>query len=383
MIRLAQELANDFFVVWFDAESSLVTESANQFEILLGMGVAIHEAAKVAGFRPRQKLADNLVNSLPKFVKTYEERKGFSLSLDQLGKQVCAFAFIAGTGALAGPLAAGAAAVATGIAAATRLELGLNDKLVKTLELPANRQAIMGALNNIIESTRKSAGKPLLVITDGLDKVSAARARQLFAESVLLAEPACALVYTAPIEFYYRLVAEQATNIFEESLLLPNPPVAKRPPTGEHWQMEREPHEEGLQVMCAVLTKRLVGREKAVADIITAEAMNTLARASGGVMRELIRLFRDATRIARLREVALIDDAIAQDVVGRKWQEITPRLNTQHREALRLVLQKGELNGGPHAATEDELLRSLYLLLYKEDQGEPWFDAYPGVLSLL
>ncbi len=97
--------------------------------------------------------------------------------------------------------------------------------------------------------------------------------------------------------------------------------------------------------MRAVLIKLLDGREKAVAEIITAEAMNTLARASGGVMRELIRLFRDATRIVRLREVTPIDEAIAQDAVGRKQQEIAPRLNTQHREALRLVLQKGTLKG--------------------------------------
>lgn len=383
LIRLAQELANDFFVVWFDAESSLVTESANQFEVLLGMGVAMHEAARVAGFRPDPKLADDLMKSLAKFVRTYEQRKGFSLKLDQLVKQVFAFAFTAGTGVLAGPVAAGAAAVAAGIVAATRLELNVDDKLVKALELPPNRQAIIGALNKIIAGIQKSAGKPLLVITDGLDKVSVARARQLFADSALLAEPACALVYAAPIEFRHRLLAERATNLFDEYLILPNPAVAKRPPTGEQWQMAREPNEEGLQVMRAVLTKRLDGHEKAVADIITTEAMNTLARASGGVMRELIRLFRDATRIVRLRDMTRIDEAIAQDAIGRKQQEISPRLNAQHREALRRILQKGTLSGGQHEATEEELLRNLYLLSYQEGRDDFWFDAYPSVLSLL
>jgi hypothetical protein len=74
--------------------------------------------------------------------------------------------------------------------------------------------------------------------------------------------------------------------------------------------------------------------------------------------------------IARLRDITQIDEAIAQEAIGRKQQEIAPRLNTQHREALRLVLQKGTLSGGQHESTEDELLRSLYLLSYQEDRAE-------------
>ena len=383
LIRLAQELATDFFVVWFDAESSLLPESANQFDILLAMGVAVHDAARVAGFHPDPKLANDLTKSLAKFVRTYENRKGFSLNLDQLVKQIFAFAFTTGVGMVAGPVAAGATAVATGIADATRLELNIDDKFVKMLELPPNRQEVIGALNKIIEGTQKSAGKPLLVITDGLDKSSAARARQLFADSALLAEPACALVYAAPIEFYHRLLAEQAANLFDEYLLLPNPPIARRPLTGEHWQMEREPAEEGLQVMRNVLNKRLAGRGEVVTEIVTTAAVDVLAKASGGIMRELIRLFRDAIRIARLLGVTRIDETIAQDAVNRQRQEIAPRLNVQHREALRVVLRQGTLSGGQHESVEDELLRSLHLLSYQDEQSNFWFDAYPSVLSLL
>src|SRR5262249_36930586 len=140
---------------------------------------------------------------------------------------------------------------------------------------------------------------------------------------------------------------------------------------------------EGLQVMRKVLAKRLAGREKEVADIITTPAVDILARASGGVMRELIRLFRYAIRIARLRGVTQIDEAIARDAVSRQRQEIAPRLNVQHREALRLVLQQGMLSGGQHESIEDELLRSLHLLSYQDDQNDSWFDAPPSVLSLL
>jgi hypothetical protein len=122
----------------------------------------------------------------------------------------------------------------------TRLELKVGDEQVKTLEQPLNRREIIGAVNKIIEGVRAQAGKPLLIITDGLDKVPAIRARKLFADSALLTEPACALIYTAPIEFYHRLTAGHATNLFDEYKILPNPAVQKRPLTGDNWKMERE-----------------------------------------------------------------------------------------------------------------------------------------------
>lgn len=83
---------------------------------------------------------------------------------------------------------------------------------MRTLELPANRQQVIGALKAIITDVQDRCGKPLLVITDGLDKAPPGRARLLFAESRLLTEPACSLIYAAPIELYHRLSAGHARD---------------------------------------------------------------------------------------------------------------------------------------------------------------------------
>ena len=96
---------------------------------------------------------------------------------------------------------------------------------------------MIGALNNIIDGVQDKAQTLVLIITDGLDKVSSARARLLFAESTLLTEPACALVYASPIEFHHRLTAGQAVNIFDEYRMLPNPTVQRRPLTGNNWKL--------------------------------------------------------------------------------------------------------------------------------------------------
>jgi hypothetical protein len=157
LMRTGQDLVHDFFVVWFDAEQSLA-DTATHLEVLLGMGLAVHAAARAAGLNPADQLANDLVRSLAKFVRKYEERKGFTLKLDQLLKQVFAIALVTGAGAVGGPpaaLAAGAAVVGAGQVFKTfRIELNVRDDLVKTLELPANRQEVIGALNEIIEDVQ-------------------------------------------------------------------------------------------------------------------------------------------------------------------------------------------------------------------------------------
>ncbi len=386
LMRLGQELANDYFVVWFDAEMSLATETANHFEVLLGMGLAIHATAEAVRLKPDKRLARKLLNSLSKFVAKHEERDSFTLNLDQVLKQVFAITFIAGAGAVGGPPAAvlaGAFAVGVNeVLKATRLELNVRDELVKTLELPPNRQEVIGALNKIIEETERKSKKPMLVITDGLDKISAARAQMLFAGSALLAEPASAKLYSAPIEFYHRLIAGNATSLFDEYTMLPNPPVHQRPPTGEHWRMERSPNEDGLQIMRKVVARRLTAHGKSAAEIITPAALEMLSRASGGVMRELIGYFRDAATSAQLLGKMQVNEKIAQDAIDERQLQIAPRLNVDYRKALRQVLEQGALSGGAQENLEDNLLRSLYLLSY-QDEKNFWFDAHPNVLPLL
>jgi DnaJ-domain-containing protein 1 len=103
---------------------------------------------------------------------------------------------------------------------------------------------------------------------------------------------------------------------------------------------------------------------------------------SGGVMRELIRSFRDAATFTQLLDRMQIDQEIVQKAIHRRRQELGPRLTLAHRDALKLILRQGMLSGGQQEATEDELLRNLHLLSY-QDNGNAWFDAHPNVLPLL
>jgi hypothetical protein len=47
------------------------------------------------------------------------------------------------------------------------------------------------------------------------------------------------------------------------------------------------------------------------------------------------------------------------------------------------VLREGTLSGGQSAVVEDEPLRGLHLLSYRDDRDTFWFDVHPTVLPLL
>jgi hypothetical protein len=386
LMRLGQYLATDFFVVWFDGENTLSRDKANQFDILLGMGIAVYLAAKSVGMQPNKKLTDAFVKSFASFVRKYEDRKTFTLKLDQLAKQVFTIAITAGAGVLGGPagaVMAGAAAAGVGAFKATALELNVKDELVRYLELPANRQEIVGNLNKIIFDVQKLAKKPLLVITDGLDKVSALRARLLFAESSLLAEAACALIYAAPIEFYHRVYGSYAAAVFSEYSLLPNPPVNKRPPTGDGWGRKRDFDSSEGNVIREIISQRLEFRGHTTNEVITPEAQNLIASASGGIVRDAIRFMQYAALSAQIEKVLQINPSLVRSVIETQRQEMRARLTATHQDALIAVLRRGSLVGGASEVVEDELLHAAYLLSYQGSDGDFWFDAHPNALFSL
>jgi hypothetical protein len=378
LIKLREELAEDFFVVLFDAELTLTPETTNHFDIILGMGIAIFAQAQLSRLNPDPKLADGLLKSLSKFIRKYEDRKGFKLNLTDILKQVAAGLF------KAGGLATGDPAVMLAAAAfeATRLELNVGDEHIRTLELPPNRIEIIGALNRIIEWVRSASGKRVLLIVDGLDKVATPRARLLFADSSLLRDPLCSLVYAAPIVFYHRAEAWQAKQIFDAYEMLANVPVQNTLPRDKQWLESRELSAPGIEVMRKVVERRLEKHNLSVDDVITTEAMTLLAQMSGGVMRTLILLFNNAATFAKMKGQDRIDRELALKAVMKQRMEFKLRLNLQYREALEKVIKERTLLGGASGSVEDELLINDYLLSYR-DENDAWFDIHPNVLPLL
>jgi DNA polymerase III delta prime subunit len=204
----------------------------------------------------------------------------------------------------------------------------------------------------------------------------------LFAESSLLSEPACALIYAAPIEFYFRIGARGANDYFTDYKILPNPPVIKRPPTGDDWRAERRDDEAAIEVMRKVVRKRLENRGLQPQEVVTSEALDVMAKMSGGVMRDLIRLFSDAATFAQTLKRERIDEEIARKAVYKYRREMSARMTVVLRNALIDVLKEGYLKNGNQTEAEDDLVKALYLLSYQSGD-DTWFDAHPNLLPVL
>jgi hypothetical protein len=375
LMRLGEELAGDYFVVRFDAEMILAPESTNHFDIILGMGIAIFAAAQFDGLKPDRKLAEGLLDSLSKFIRNYEEKKGFKLDLTQLLKQVSVGVIKFGALSTVSP----ALALTAAAFEATRLELNVGDEQVRTLELPANRVEVIGALNRIIRWVEEKSGKRMLLIVDGLDKVTTGRARLLFADSSLLGDPSCAMVYAAPIVFYHRAEAWQAEQRFDAYEMLPNVPVFQQLPRKSRPFDARKVNPGGIAVMRRVVERRLELRGLEVDGVIEADAFSQLAQMSGGVMRQLIQRFNKAATYAKMLGKERIDQELADRSVLDHRKQLKARWNNAYRLALTKVLGQRELTG---AEAEDEMLTNDYLLSYR-NETDVWLDAHPNVLPLL
>jgi hypothetical protein len=127
-----------------------------------------------------------------------------------------------------------------------------------------------------------------------------------------------------------------------------------------------------------VVTKRLARRQLAEQDLFDARALDELIGASGGVLRSMIHLVRQAiyTTIDRKGErVTLADTQQAIHDLGHEF-EIT--MTVARREELLAIVTNGEPSGNNTAL---ELMLSNYVLHYRN--GHSWWAPAPLVARIL
>ena len=368
LAHLARALAGRFFIVWLDVEKSTDIFNVNHVEVLFLMGVAAFRTAEQAGLRPDRAPLERLVESLETLVREETSREGFRINLDRVLEGVATVG-LGATAAGAGPVGA-AVAGAAALLRALPFTLGISGEVVRRLEVKPRITEILGRLNDLLDEVRHWAERPLLLLVDGLDKVELAQAREVFAESRVLYEPACHVVYTVPLLLYYSPHLASARQLFAvhefpNVRLFPRRQYDKRV-------------EEGYALMRRVVEKRLRALGLEPEEVITPEALDRLIGMSGGVMRELIHLMRDASLQVRMDGKERIDEAVAAESIYRLRRQYAAGLSLPYYEELKRVHETGKPTG-----TEicDELLRNLYILGYSND--ELWYAIHPNVLPLI
>ena len=342
LIRLAEALQDHYFTLYFTVEDVLDMADVDYKDVILALGSQLYQTSKDKGIKLPEDLLGELVGwfstTLEEIEDATERGAGVEAQAD--------FWFIKLLG---------------------KVKSETKTRQVVRREMESNLSDLLVCVNDIIEAIAKEAGRPLLAVVDGLDKIwDLDKAKQIYHTGGMnLLMPRCKVVYTVPLALFYAQEFGQVRVTFDGTFTLPNVKVNDR-----HGQA----HEPGRAVLRDLITRRMQP------DLIAADACERLVELSGGVLRELVSLAKDACSNARAQDHAKIE---VEDV---------ERAASQVRNLYRTMLTRGQFKAlwQVHSsrtkqpadnAQAEQLVHNLSLLGYMND--ESWWDVHPVVLPLL
>lgn len=364
LFKLISKMQEDYHTIYVDLYGSLEVSTASKIEVITCLGAAIYKSAKDAGFELSGRLWDDLLSSISTVVREQIRRRDFELDpVGLLSTVICT------AGAFYPPLSTVGEAVHKGL----HFSFGIARSDTEKLELEPVLREVNVRVNAILEDVADAVQKPVLLIADGLDKMAdLQQASFIFTQSWLLTALACRAVYVAPAVLYYSTLFKVLQNDFDCEEL---PNVRLHPHNSPH-----EESEHGYRVMTELVQRRLTEVHLSLEDVFTAEALRLLITMSGGVMRDLVALVREAAVEAERQERAQVDLDTAQAVVQHKRRSLQAPLFEEHYRALAEIQKSGGLidRGDP---AQMELLRDGYVVSYAN--GGFWRDLHPIIVPLI
>lgn len=244
-------------------------------------------------------------------------------------------------------------------------------------QLRLNMQIIVRAIEEKL-GTRK-----LLLVLEDLDKIEDRdQGRKLFFEHRLqLLDIPCSVIFTFPIALWYE--QEAGVQGYPIRYLLPMIPVSPPPPEpSETDTVGREKAETGRKILRQIVFQRLDEN----ANLIAPDALEFLRLHSGGVLRDLLYMLREAAIGAKIKNRTHIEIDDVKDVARLLHNEYANRLSPRTYGETQVTLEDIEQTLGSTADwpkwTVDRteafkmLLQSLCILEYN---GQRWFELHPAV----
>ena len=210
----------------------------------------------------------------------------------------------------------------------------------------------------------KEAGKAsqILVLIDNLDRMPPERSEELFfAHGSQLQGLNCHAVYTVSLDTFYS--TKHLATVFPNRVMLPNVKLRQG-------KDDAEPNQAGLQALREIISKRwnldAVFQSAALADEII--------RLSGGSVRQVIRLMREAALSAQARELAQIDGEAIQEAAINLQQDFERALSPEDYPLLAFT---ASTHGIEKNAAYLRLLSNTAILEY--NGKDIWHDVNPLV----
>jgi Cdc6-like AAA superfamily ATPase len=230
------------------------------------------------------------------------------------------------------------------------------------------RSELFSIVTDAIKKIGSFTFTPVLLIIDDMEKLAYAQVRKLLTgHSHLLSSLPCAAIYTVPLGLLFdgELLLNLRDNFHDVSLA--NVPLVDR---------KKEPIEAMLKFLYEVIGLRI-----GMSLFTTAETRpySALFQASGGNLRQCLRLVGSATLFANQDDTQTINVRHAQHAIQNEEKDYRRMLTFEEREVLKQVFITKEYHRGMPLT----LLGNLSVLEYWHPDHLTWYDVNPLVIHLI
>ncbi len=373
ILQLKQQLESEgFHVVYFESSQDMEMGDVDLSDILLAIARRVVESLEAVKVKTEAKGFRAMLNGAVKILQTEIE--------------LSAEADVPGVGK---------------IEASTNgefsLSLGIGKLSAKTKDSPDLRSKLRGYMepktNGLLDlinqeillpgiADLKKVGKEgIVVIVDNLDRVDDSpkpwgrpQTEYLFVDRAeQLRKLQCHVVYTMPLALRFsRDYGTLTARFMTDPIVLPMVPVVRR---------DGSTHEEGIALLRQMVLSRVLPdsspteRLNAVNEIF--DNINTLDRlcfASGGHVRNIMRLLNDALRKQRGLPITV---EILEDTIRKRRNELVLSIDYDEWRLLQQVNETKKVVGDIGYQT---LIRSMYVYEYQDNDGS-WFEVNPVLAS--
>ena len=344
-----------YFAVYFDAFEALDMGNVEFTDVLIGIAQAISKSLTTTEINLDARKLHALLGWFNETVLTQEHKVEVEALLKAELEAKAGLSLVASLlSRLTGQLKAGGA---------SRREV--REKLNRELSVFLER--FNDFIDHVRERLEAAGWSSLVVIVDNLEKMAyweddqkvSSHVRLFVQHAGQLRAPNCHLIYTVPITLLFN------ANLGADYDSIQVIPMVKTnlPRTRQPWQAGRD----------ALLD--LVGRRVSVDDLFeNRDLVYRLIDASGGVVRDLLRIVQFACREAGTRRLPKINDECAHRAIRELGREYEYLLREEYLDRLVRIGTTGTYTQDDLGAT---LLYHRLVLEYCND--EHWYDLHPAV----
>ena len=227
---------------------------------------------------------------------------------------------------------------------------------------PAIYDLIM-RFNSLCRSIEQTTGRRVLMVGDSIDHTNAIHGRSIFVEHATeLTRLACPVIYTFPPALGYLADFRHCANEdYDHWFMMHNMSPNNRDST---------PNQASRSLLREVILRRIDR------SLIEEEALERIIELSGGHMRSLIHLMREA--LVQIESENIITNVMVDSIARQEQNNYTRALLPAHYTALRDVSKNKKYVDHPVFV---ELICNLSILEYEAD--ELWYDINPLLRPLL